>query len=511
VWQLLKIEGKTILTKKMISQAIYNFNKKFSTAQKINTAALVLFVLTAIFSVGHNKSDEHYQILEFAQYKLGHIAPEDLPWEFSEKMRPTAQPWFVVGVVHVFHAVGITNPFAITRFLRILTAVLLWLVMVKLNKELSLQYFKDKTWATIFSGCAFFLWYVPFVSVRFSSESYAGLFLLATIYMLLKYPERTKFLVAAGFFAGMAILVKAQMGLVIFGLFGWLLFIQRIKWKYILAILLPIIAVTVLGFYLDSQFYNELVVTPYNFIRANLEGGKSNEFGTAPFYYYLLVFFMIVIPPISFVLPFAFFSGMYRLRKNLIVWGIVPFILIHALIAHKEVRFFLPIQYLVLFVTIYALAAYFKDREIKKYQRVFVKTGVVLNMIVLCYMVVKPAKGKVCYQQYLYENSAVGNSTVITTYKDYYQIMGHLNTTFYRPDNLKSHCIDEKDSLGAYLDYQNIDHAYYVHRGYEYKSSTPGYTLEKVYGLYPNFLDQVPFINTDKIRTDTIYLVTKNN
>ncbi|MBK5097796.1 MAG: hypothetical protein JJE01_08435 [Gemmatimonadetes bacterium] len=45
--------------------------------------ALVLNLAAAYFSWGFHQFDEHFQILEFANYKLGNSPASDLPWEFS--------------------------------------------------------------------------------------------------------------------------------------------------------------------------------------------------------------------------------------------------------------------------------------------------------------------------------------------------------------------------------------------------------------------------------------------
>ena len=135
----------------------------------VNYLALAIFLITAYFSFGHNQSDEHYQVLEFAQYQLGHIAGSELPWEFEEQMRPSFQPWLVVVLIKFLALFGISDPFVLTGLLRILSALFLWGVMVKMNELLNKKYFPEAPWAVFFSACVLLLWYVLFVSVRFSS------------------------------------------------------------------------------------------------------------------------------------------------------------------------------------------------------------------------------------------------------------------------------------------------------------------------------------------------------
>ena len=72
-------------------------------------------MITAFFSIGHLQSDEHFQVLEFAQYKLGKISATDLPWEFREKMRPSIQPWIAYSLIKLFHGIGLNNPFIIMK------------------------------------------------------------------------------------------------------------------------------------------------------------------------------------------------------------------------------------------------------------------------------------------------------------------------------------------------------------------------------------------------------------
>lgn len=495
----------------MFDLSIFSIRKleSISVQDRINYIALFLFVFAAFYSIGHYKSDEHYQILEFAQFKLGQIDGNDLPWEFDGKMRPSLQPWLVVGMVSLFNSFNITNPFTITTIFRLITALLLWLTIKNINKVLIDKYFDEDRWAILFSCCTFFLWYVPFISVRFSSESYSSIFLLTALFFIIKDKKGMPNAIFIGLCLGISVLFKAQIGLAVLGIFAWLYFRKKENRLNLFSILTTFLLVTLLGTLLDSLFYQEFTFTPYNFIKGNLEGGRAAEFGTAPFYYYLLVFFMATIPPISLVLPLFFFSAIRKLKNRVIVWAIVPFILVHCIISHKEVRFLLAIHYLIIFLTIYRLAAYFKERKIKKYQHGLFKLAVVMNMLVLVYMSVKPANGKVLYQKYLYENIVLGNRTILTTKKDYYKIMGGLQTSFYRPENIQSYFVNSERDVMRFLQKNKINTCFYVHRGLSFSGSIPGYEIKKVYSLYPDWITKVPFLDILKIRTDCIYLINK--
>ena len=419
----------SFLIKRYHSISVYN---------KINFIALFIFIITAIFSIGFYGADEHYQILEFAQYKLGNIPAKALPWEYDSQMRPTLQPWIVIFLVKIFNFFNILNPFAIAMIFRLISALLLWWVTLRMNSLLVKQYFLKEKWAVLFSCSTFFLWFIPFLSVRFSSENYSAAFLLLGLCYILKNQFSLKDSILTGVFFGLSILFKAQIGIVILGIFSWVVFVKRIYIRKLIPMFFTLFVISFLGTFLDFLFYENIVFTPYNFIKGNLVGGRSNDFGTSPFYYYLKIFLMAAIPPISIVLPLFFLFGLRKLKKSVFVWILIPYILVHFIIPHKEVRFMLPVYYLIIFVTIYGLSKYFENREIKPYQNKIFKVTVVLNFVVMTYMIIKPANGTVLYAKYLYDHINEGNRTIVTTEKDYYTIMGDLQTTFYTPKNVKS-------------------------------------------------------------------------
>jgi len=49
---------------------------------------ILISILMAWNSEGFYHYDEHYQIIEFAQYKAGKAVQDGLAWEFHEKVRP---------------------------------------------------------------------------------------------------------------------------------------------------------------------------------------------------------------------------------------------------------------------------------------------------------------------------------------------------------------------------------------------------------------------------------------
>jgi len=64
-------------------------------------SSVIIYSITAYFSVGYYYFDEHYQILEFANIKLGLTETESLPWEYAAKIRPSIQPLIYVAIYKI--------------------------------------------------------------------------------------------------------------------------------------------------------------------------------------------------------------------------------------------------------------------------------------------------------------------------------------------------------------------------------------------------------------------------
>jgi phosphatidylinositol glycan class B len=107
-------------------------------------SSLFVFIITAFFSEGYYHPDEHFQILEFANYKLGNSPASDLPWEFKEQIRPALQPALAYSTIKFLNFTGITSPFSHALLLRVLTALLSWFVICKSVLFLSKDFVSEK-------------------------------------------------------------------------------------------------------------------------------------------------------------------------------------------------------------------------------------------------------------------------------------------------------------------------------------------------------------------------------
>jgi len=309
-------------------------------------AALLIHVVTAWQSTGYSSADEHFQIIAFAQTKLGELPVEHLPWEYDAGIRSSLQPWIAVQVFHAAQLVGITDPFNRTFLLRLLTAALALLAVrgfVRATLDQVPVCLKKP-----FILLSYFLWFLPFLHVRFASESWAGTFLLFGLTSLFRITaeretRRPWDLLWAGIAFGIALLCRPPVGLILISALFWMAVVRKVKWNGIVLVLVGSTAVAIAGFAMDSAFYDRSVFSVWEYVRMGFAGDPDHRFDELPWYYYPPWIVKYAIPPIGVCLLLALALLIWKRPKHLLVWCIVPFFVVHAFIPHKELRFLFPL------------------------------------------------------------------------------------------------------------------------------------------------------------------------
>lgn len=312
--------------------------------RKVYFLSGLTLVVAAFFSVGYLHPDEHFQIIEFAGLKLHLTEKVNLPWEFHNQMRPVIQPLIVVLVYRFFSLFGTPDPFFVAFILRLLTAGIsflgMWMVYHVYEKKIENNILQK--W---FLFLSFFLWFLFFTGIRFTSETWSGsVFLIAFAYLQNKKPQfiwQEYFM--TGLLLGLSFLFRYQTGLLILGLGLWLFIIKRETFLRMVILASGIILVFALGLLLDRWFYGEWTVTAWNYFRQNLLLDKVSGFGIQPWYFYVTSTFWEGIPPFSLVYIATVLLFFIFRRKDILTWTLFPFLLIHFMIGHKEMRFIFPI------------------------------------------------------------------------------------------------------------------------------------------------------------------------
>lgn len=320
--------------------------------RKIILVYLFFYIAAAFFSVGYHHLDEHFQILEFLGWKVD--VPVILPWEFKARIRPTFQPFLAYLFYQVgewFYGIKNVNPFHFTVFLRLFTVLLhtltLFFFLESLFKLLSSQSRKYVIWLSIV------IWFFPYIVVRYSSENYSRIFFLLSFSLPFWWEnlkeERKNYQYwnrwiwfMSGVMAGLAFFFRFQTVLMVVGFFTWSLFIKKESWKYLALFTIGVFLTCVVNILIDCWFYQEWALTPWNYFNVNILQGKVNSFGISPWYDYFTQVTAYNIPffPVYTIIPVLFFILHPR---HVLSWIAIPFLLVHFIIGHKELRFLFPL------------------------------------------------------------------------------------------------------------------------------------------------------------------------
>lgn len=307
--------------------------------------AVVVYLITAWNSSGFHSADEHFQIIAFAQWKMGVLPAEHLPWEFAAQIRSSFQPWIAVATFKCAALIGIHDPFTQAFLLRAFTALLALFAMRRFMQVMMVRYPLAEQRAFILLSYA--LWFIPFLSVRFSSEGWSAIFLLRSITALLSPGSKTRNGAVAGLYAGIAMLCRPPVALIMLTLVAWSRFVRRDPPRVVVNMLVAASGVLVFGLLVDTAFYGHFAPTTWNYVTLGLVGDPARRFDELPWYYYPPWIVKYAIPPIGATILLAFVLVLWKRPSHLIVWCALPYIVVHSIIAHKELRFLYPLALLV--------------------------------------------------------------------------------------------------------------------------------------------------------------------
>ena len=456
----------------------------------------ILVCLAAWCTTGYFHPDEHFQILEFANWKMGGTPTEALPWEFNARMRPSLQPVLAMGLFRIFQGFGINDPFIWAFLLRLGTGLATGWVLLQAGKRLL-----NETERSLFYRIMPVLWFLPMLSVRFSSEQTAALALLLALFQVDRYQKAgfRSALFWAGGWLGLSFEVRFQMAFAGLGLLAWLIFSKRIDGRSFLLFALGGLLSVGIGVLVDRWFYGAWVLAPWNYFFSNVVEDKASNFGVSPFWWYLPEFLYKTVPPMSILLLVAAWKKAKTDTSSVLLWMILPFFIGHSLVAHKELRFLFPIliPFLLLATQGYAMVASNWRRQ--RWWNPVWKFALTLNVGLLVYVTLVPLQPASGLLRYLWQHPPKGH--VYALHEHPYGWVG-VEVWFYRPQGLTIQLMEDSTTLTPKLKPGD----WVIARNQkELPVSIP---FRRIYSVLPDWLMAFNFNNwQDRTRIDQVYEV----
>lgn len=368
------------------------FSNPYRHPVLIAVVAVALHVVTAWNSSGYHSADEHHQVIEFAQTKLGELPPGHLAWEHPTGIRSSIQPWIAAGTIVAARSVGIADPLHQAFLLRLLSALLALIAVRAFVRAARDQLPRDLQQPFMLLSIG--LWFLPFLHVRFSSEGWSASFLLLGLAALLRKPDQAaRWPWQAGAALAMAVLLRPSTAVVVAGAIAWLVVVRRPGTRLVLQLVFAGLLTVLLGLVADSLFYGRVVLSTWNYWMMAVSGPPREAFDTLPWYYYPPWVVKYAIPPIGALLLIAYIVVLVRNPRHVLVWCITPLLVVLTLVPHKEVRFLFPIADLAPLLVMLAVSSMRAGLEaIPAWLRQFFVGGLVLiNLVALAVVVMRPA------------------------------------------------------------------------------------------------------------------------
>ncbi len=447
----------------------------------------ILITVTAWLSIGYHHPDEHYQIWEFAKYKLGESPQGDLPWEFAAKMRPGFQPLLAYCAVLVSRFIGLDDPFVQVAWVRLLTGLLAFGVYWKWCDALAPSLRDGARMLRL--GLVFF-WLMPYLSVRFSSENLSGISFMAGLLLLYPDPKAVsgQKLFLAGLLLCLSFFFRYQIAFAGIGLAAWLLLVSKPPLRNWLFLFGGAAVGLVLGFAADWWLYDEWVWAPYQYFAQNVLEGKAAGFGVSPWWWYFREFPLLLVPPLSLFLLWFMGQGIRQNPKHVLVWCLLPFVLGHCLAGHKETRFLFPMIFPVFCLAALGWDHYCAQKTMPRLLRGVLRFSVALNFLLLAFRCPYPANDRFSYEMFLREYAVRHPEATIYWQAKAGQKKETLTLHFFQSPWMHNAMTDNFDQLNDTTHYRPKTGDLICSRSVDLDFEPQGFSLELAYKWFPDWV-----------------------
>lgn len=434
---------------------------KFIVANRISLAGVILIFIMAWKSEGFYHPDEHYQLLEYANYKSGLAIKEGLAWEFQYQIRPGLQPLVAYSALSIWRALGISNPFLQAFLLRLISGILSLILILKTFHYIRGIHPNQKT-HQVFLFLVLFLWFAPFLQVRFSSENWSALSFFSGILLVLNYIGQTEkkklgYLLLGGLALSLSFQFRYQIAFALLGFLAWLITFRKLdfhQWLYFSGAALVGLGIGLLA---DYWMYHTWQFTPYLYFHSNIIEGKAATFGTSPWWFYFTSLFKTLGPGLNVLLLGLFLIGVWRSLRHPFTWMLILFVIGHIVVDHKEMRFLFPMLIPFLYLVSSGWAGIPEGLKRPLWVKPIAIILLCINLLLLIYRLKEPAERLMPHYRFLYDRAKSGRDMLIffyepnsTFYTNSIYGPGNLRMTFYRPARLRQIPIHRPEEMDQF-------------------------------------------------------------
>ncbi|MCG9874631.1 MAG: hypothetical protein MH321_07600 [Leptospiraceae bacterium] len=298
-------------------------------------------ILSLIYSQGFNWPDEIFQSMELAYHIV--TGRGDITWEYREQSRSTLYPQLLslwLRLVYIFtfdpRILYISTRFFLSLFflgsLLSISYYFLFHDNVNKNSKPTIKYLFLIMVVILFPLNYYF-------GFRTLAESISSSLTIIAIFMIQSRIEnKNQNILFYSFLIGFTYGIRFQMAL-FFAIYA--LFLVHYLWyNKLYASIKNLILGLVLGFivYLlsDLIYFGIPFISSIKYFKVTILDGVGDNWGTSPFSFYFKSYYRYLNILLVLLIPGIY----YNFRKHYpIILGLASFILIHSLIAHKELRF----------------------------------------------------------------------------------------------------------------------------------------------------------------------------
>ena len=369
------------------------------------TIIIIISIIIRLFaaqeSLGFIHPDEVFQSIEMVHFKIYGLFGDGatIPWEYNTDFEyGGARSWFFVflllGLYRIMMFIGIQDPIVLIYGIRVflsLFSIITVIVAYLFGKEAF-----NKIVGLISAFICGTWWFFPFWASRTMTDSISSDLLFLSVYLVYRsfkvsnYRKRLLSATFAGFFVGLAFMIRFPTALMAIPLSIMLIYVaiseiisekkktrKKITFAKFAKPFLPFglfclsaFAMVAAQGLLDLYTWGSFLHSPINFFVYNIIEGYSAHHGVAPWYHYLsglfydFGYYFIMIFLLFFILGIVF--GEKAKTKSYMLIICFYWIILFSLLAHKEFRFImtlLPIAIILVSNGIYKFAKLFQVKS----------------------------------------------------------------------------------------------------------------------------------------------------